>query len=224
MPKELVRCPGCGAQNRVPSGRNVLQARCGQCRTEFSHWLDQPDAIRTAQQVNEHQPGPAKTASFNNQEGPAQNPSEPAGATRERLTSPAAIRSLLLAFALPLAVVTAVYHLFELGDPVGALFLIVLAAPLATLLPPSVRDSSGRFVFLLQKTLPVTGVASLAMSILFLMTEPHLTATAGDMLGHIAALPDEVARLLEPLPPPPEPEVVRSQLAVIDDMLDLLDD
>ncbi len=42
--------------------------------------------------------------------------------------------------------------------------------------------------------------------------------------GHIAALPGKVAAKLEPAPPPPEPELVRTQLAVIDDILDLLDD
>lgn len=221
---EVVTCPGCGAQNNVPRGKDLLRARCGRCRNAFSQWLEQPEVTRPAQQVNEHQPGRAKTASFNNQEGPAQNPSEPVGAVRERLTSPAAIRSLLLAFALPLAVFTAVYHLFELGDLVGALLLILLAAPMAALLLPGIRDSGGRLVLFLREKTPVTGVASLAMSVFILVTEPNLTATAGDMLGHISALPDEVARLLEPAPPPPEPEVVRSQLAIIDDMLDLLDD
>lgn len=208
MPGKVVRCPRCGARNRVPQGKDLPRARCGRCSTAFSQWSDQPDAIRTAQQVNERQPGPAKSV----------------GATRERLTSPAAIRALLLAFALPLAAFTAVYHLFEFGDLVGALLLILLAAPMAAFLLPGVRDSGGRFVLFLGKALPATGVASLAISALFLTAEPDLTAAAGDVLGHIAALPGKVAAKLKPAPPPPEPELVRTQLTVIDDILDLLDD
>lgn len=143
------------------------------------------------------------------------------GATQDRLTSPAAMRALLTAFGLPLAVFTAVYRLFGFGDPVGALLLILLSAPMAAYLVPGMRDSGGRFVLFLREKIPVTGAASLAMSALFLMAEPYLTAATGDVLGPIAALPGKVAATLKPAPPLPEPN---TQLAVIDDILDLLDD
>jgi ribosomal protein S27AE len=221
---EVVTCPGCGAQNNVPRGKDLLRARCGRCGNAFSQWLDQPEVTRPAQRVSERRPGPAKTAAPDQKKDPAQDTPTPVGATEDRLTSPAALRALLAAFVLPLAVFTAVYRLFGFGDPVGALLLILLSAPMGAYLLPGMRDSGGRFVLFLREKIPVTGAASLAMSALFLMAEPDLTAATGDVLGHISALPDEVARLLEPAPPPPDPEVVRSQLAIIDDMLDLLDD
>lgn len=122
---------------------------------------------------------------------------------------------LLVPPAVMLASVATALQAFQVGDPVGSVVLALLAAPMLVLWHP--RPSLAKTF---RKSLPAFAFASLATSTLFMVARPDLTDT---ILGDPGLL-QSIASLVERSPPPVPAETVKTQLAVIDDILDLLDD